>query len=497
MSSAAQIAELLAEVARLRADLEQTRTELQQTRTELQRATARVAALEAENTALREENAALRARLRGREKTRPPGDEGGSEEAPKPPRRRPPSGRKRGGQPGHDPSHRALLPVEQVDQVVPLKPKSCRACGKALSGSDPKPSRRQVTEIPRPEPIVTEYQQHALKCSCGVVTRADLPDGVPIGAFGPRLLAVVGICSGLYRLSKRQTQELLRDLFGVEMGLGSVPQCERIVSDAIAGPVEEAREHVQKQASAHLDETSWYEGHVKSYLWTMATTWVTVFMIATHRSAKIARSLLGTFSGILVSDRLKSYDFWPLRRRQFCWAHLERRFEEFLDCGVEARRVGKGLLAEVRLLWSWWHRVRDGPLKRSTFQTYMRPLRRRVLALLREGAACSHDGVAGTCRELLASEAALWTFVRVEGVEPTNNAAERALRHGVIWRRTSHGTDSTAGSRFVERVLTVVMSLRQQDRNVLDFVCDAVQAALTGGRVPSLLPDAARDAKAA
>jgi transposase len=471
----AKVEELLAEVARLRAE---HRAEVARLRAELDRA-------HAENAALREENAALRARLRGRGKADPPGEE---KPRPRPPRHKPPTGRNRGGQPGHEPSHRALLPPEQVDEVVALKPETCQDCGQALSGQDPSPLRHQVTEVPQPKPLVIEYQQHELRCGCGSITRAALPDGIPTGSFGPRLLALVGLCTGRYRMSKRQAQELLRDFFSVSMGLGSVSQCERIVSDALAWPVEEAHDYVQEQASANLDETTWYEGHVRSYLWTMATSWVTVFMIATHRSARVARSLLGTFSGILISDRLKSYDFWPLRRRQFCWAHLERRFEEFLLCGPEARRIGKALLGEVHQLWSWWHRVRDGPLKRSTFQTYMRPLRRRVLDLLRQGASCSHAEVAGTCRELLESEAALWTFVRVEGIEPTNNDAERALRHGVIWRRTSFGTDSQAGSRFVERILTAVTSLRQQNRNVLDFVTNAVQASMTGSPLPSLLP---------
>jgi transposase len=485
MSPSRQIAELQAQVAALLAQV----TALQ----------GQVAALQAENTrlrsenaALREENAALRARLRGREK--PPRNEAGegatATPAPPPPRK-PRSGRKRGGQPGHEPSHRQLLPVEQVDAVVPVKPAACGACGTRLSGDDPNPARHQVTELPRPEPIVTEYQRHALTCRCcGEVTRPDLPPGVPLGAFGPRLQAVVAICSGLYRLSKRQTQELLHDLFGVEMSLGSVPQCERVVSDALAAPVEDAHAYVQQQPSANVDETTWYEGHVKAYLWSMVTSFVTVFMIAAHRSSQVARTLLGTFAGVLVTDRLTTYDFWPLKKHQFCWAHLERRFREFLDCGEEARRIGTALLADVTLMWSLWHDVRDGPMTRASFRARMRPVQKRIHELLEQGTSCPHTEVAGTCKHLREREAALWTFVRVEGVPPTNNAAEQSLRHGVIWRRTSFGTDSRGGTRFVERILTVVQSLRQQRRNVLDFVTEACHAVLTGAPLPSLLPPA-------
>jgi transposase len=369
-------------------------------------------------------------------------------------------------------------------------PDTCSDCGEPLSGEDPNPSLHQVLEIPEPKVEITEYQQHSLLCKCGRLNRGELPPGVPRGhvAFGPRLQALVALLSGGCRLSKRKIQGLFLDLFGLEISLGSVSNCERAVSEALAEPVEEAHAYAQQQSAANVDETGWIEGKVKAYLWSMVTTFVTIFLIRATRCRDTAEELLGAFSGALITDRLKTYYYWPIYRHQFCWAHLKRRFEEFLLAGPEAKAVGEGLLADCRLMFSWWYRVRDGTLKRSTFRTYMQPLRGRVRALLEEGKVCPDPETAGTCRELLEKFEALWTFVRVEGVAPTNNAAERALRHGVLWRRASFGTDSRRGTDFVERILTVVTSLGQQNRNVFAFLTEACQARIHGTTAPSLLP---------
>jgi len=398
--------------------------------------------------------------------------------------------RKRGGQPCHKGSTRPLQPPEKVDRVVDLIPGSCSDCDEPLTGEDPNPSRHQVLEIPEPKVETTEYRQHSLLCKCGKLNRGELPPGVPRGhvAFGPRLQALVALLSGGCRLSKRKIQGLFQDLFGLEVALGSVSNCERAVSEALADPVEEAHAYAQQQSAANVDETGWIEGKVKAYLWSMVTTFVTIFLIRATRCRDTAEELLGSFNGALITDRLKTYYYWPIYRHQFCWAHLKRRFEEFLLAGPEPKRIGEGLLADYRLMYSWWYRVRDGTLKRSTFKTYMSPLRGRVRALLEQGEACTDPETAGTCRELLAKFEALWTFVRVEGVEPTNNAAERSLRHGVLWRRGSFGTDSKRGSVFVERVLTAVASLGQQNRNVFAFLAEACEARIHGTAPPSLVP---------
>lgn len=400
-----------------------------------------------------------------------------------------PSGRKRGGQPGHKGHSRPLLPVEEVDHEFDLKPDSCRWCEESLEGEDPSPQRHQVTDIPPISPEVTEYRLHALECSsCGKVTRAELPPGVSWSAFGARLQSMISMCSGDYKLTKRTIEELMMDFFGVNISLGSVSACEESVSEALEAPVEEACDYVQEQSVVYADETGWKEGNKKAWLWTAATSLVTVFMVHASRGKVGAQALLGQFAGVLVSDRWSAYNIWDVWTRQLCWAHLVRNFEAFVDRGGRGAKIGKALLAEVKIMFTWWYRVRDGTLKRSSFRTYMSPLRQRVEALLKKGAECGESKTQQACRRILKLAPALWTFVRLEGVEPTNNTAERAVRPGVLWRKGSFGTDSPRGSRFAERMMTTVATCKQQGRNVLDYVTSAVEASLRGEPAPSLLP---------
>lgn len=414
---------------------------------------------------------------------------------PKPPK--PPTGRRPGGQPGHEGHGRDLVPPDEVDQIVVLKPEQCGRCGRPLSGGDPDPWLHQVTETPPVKPHTTEYQQHTLACSgCGCETRASLPPGVPQGAFGPRLLAILAYLSGKGRLSKRQIQDAVEDLFGVTISVGAISEAEGKLSHALAAPVEEARAFVQEQPFAHVDETGWKEGSKKAWLWVAATPLVTVFMIHLRRGAQAAKALLGTFEGILITDRWSAYHpFWILQR-QLCWAHLIRDFQGFLEGGKKAVRIGKRLLKEAERMFSLWHRVRDGTLSHRGFRRTMKPVQHRVERLLVRGAEGADPKTASVCTGIMDLVPALWTFVRHEGIEPTNNAAERALRPAVLYRKGCFGTKSPEGSRFVERMLTVVATLRQQGRNVLDYLTQATQAAISRKAAPSILPPPAAEAAA-
>lgn len=450
---------------------------------------ARLKGFEARVAVLEKENAALKERLgkSSRNSSKPPSSDG-----PKGPARRTktPTGRKPGGQPGHDRHERSLVPIEDVDKLVVLKPARCCACGKRLVGADDAPRRHQVLELPEVRPVVTEYELHALTCACGAATTADLPVGVPTGAFGASVVAVVALLMGAYRLSKRAVPEVMRDLFGLSMSVGAVVGCQHRASEALAAPFEEARAAVIDAPVKHADETGWREARRRAWLWVVVTSSLTVFMVHARRHSGAARGLLGKAQGVLVADRHGAYNWWPAILRQFCWAHLIRDFTAIAERGDESERIGNALLAEVTRMFEWWHRVRDGTLARSTFCAYMRPLRARVEDLLREGAECWHPTTNETCKKLLAAADSLWTFVFVVGVEPTNNGAERAVRHAVLWRKGCFGTHSEAGSRFVERILTTRASLRQQNRSVLDFIRTACLAKLHGLAPPSLLMSA-------
>jgi transposase len=444
---------------------------------------ARLAALEATVQHLTEQ-----VQQNSRTSSRPPSSDPPQELGKRP--RREPTGRRPGGQPGHEGHNRAMVPVEEVDVVVPVKPARCWHCQHPLQGEDPQPQRHQVTEIPPVKPVVTEYQLHQLVCpACGEATRAEVPLGVPTGGFGPRLQATTALCTGGYHLSKRTTQSLLDDLFGVELGLGTITNLEQATTQAVAELVAEARAYVQRQPAAYADETGWREGQQRAWLWTTVTAWVTVFLVRPSRSGQVAQELLGEqFWGWLVTDRWSAYSWYPTWRRQLCWAHLLRDFEAMIARGGRSAAIGEALRGEARKMFQWWHRVRDGTLAPASFRTYMQPIRREVERLLEAGQTCGTPKTEGTCREIFRLRQALWTFVRHPGVEPTNNAAERAIRPGVLWRKGSFGTHSPEGSRFVEAMMTVMATLKQQHRNVLDYLTAACEATLHGERAPSLLP---------
>jgi len=420
--------------------------------------------------------------------SQPPSSDGPGVEKGKNKKKR--NGRNRGGQPGHPGTRRKLVAVEELKAEYDLKPDICRCCGENLSGEDAAPYRHQVAEIPPVKIEVTEYRLHTLTCaSCGVETRAKLPEGVPQGGFGPRFQAQVSILSGKYHLSKRETVGILDDFYGVELGLGSVPKLEQRTSEAIAPAVEEARVYVRTQPTAHQDETGWREGSKKAWLWVLATPWVSVFQVDLRRSAAVAKAMLGVdFKGILTTDRWSAYNWLENRYRQLCWAHLKRDFQSFVERGGDSQALGEALLVHHHQMFSSWHLLDKGHLTRAHFQEQLIPIRQQVGDLLRQGCTCSHSATAGTCRDILKRESALWTFIDVEGVPPTNNQAEQNIRPGVLWRNSSFGTQSKAGSRFVERILTVATTLKQQKRNLLDYLTQACESANFGRTVPSILP---------
>ncbi|HWT80868.1 MAG TPA: IS66 family transposase [Candidatus Methylomirabilis sp.] len=402
----------------------------------------------------------------------------------------PPSKKKRGGQPGHPKAHRALVPPEKVRDTINCIPISCRRCGHELSGEDPEPLIHQVAELPRIEPIVDEYRLHRLVCpDCGEKTCGVLPEGIPIGRFGPYLQAMLAMLAGAYRLSKRQIQQVSADMLGLKISTGMISKLERQSAAALEAPYNELATSVHQADAVNIDETSWREDRRKRWLWVTVTRLATVFTIARNRSGEIAAALLGSRDGQVVSsDRFSAYEWIMASWRQVCWSHLRRDFQAMIDRVDEGEPVGRRLLSLSNRLFHNWHRVRDGTLDWGGFQGRMARLRREVKQALEEGSRCSCAKTAATCFEILKVEEGLWAFTRVQGIDPTNNAAERALRHAVIWRRISGGTDSVLGSRFVERMLTVVATCRQQGGNVLDYLTSCFEASRRGQDIPSLLP---------
>jgi transposase len=454
-----------------------------------------IAQLHAAVATLTAQVAALTARLgqTSANSSRPPSSD--PPRKPSPPQT--PSGRRPGGQAGHPGSFRSLVDVEQVAQIVDCLPSACRGCGAALpeeaAADDPAPVRHQVWELPPVAVVVTEYRLAARRCGgCGQTTRAALPEGVTADGCGPRLTAVSATLSGRYRLSKRETAACLSDVFGAAVSVGTVSALEQTVSAALAPVVAEAAAAIQLAPVVNMDETPWREARRRVWLWTAVAVGVTLFEIHASRGGAVARAILGAaWAGIVGSDRGTMYNWLDRTRRQVCWAHLKRNVQKLVDWGPGPRPIGERLLAIEAEVFHHWHRFRAGDLDRAGLVVALEPLQATMTAALTEGAATGHPVAQSLCRGLLTVEPALWAFVTVPGVEPTNNAAEQALRPAVLWRKGSFGTHSPAGSRFVERMLTVTASCRQQhDRPLLTFLEDAVTAARTGTPSPSLLPTA-------
>jgi transposase len=395
-----------------------------------------------------------------------------------------PSGRRKGGQPGHPKRSRPDLPP---DAVVELRANACAHCSQPLVGNDPAPMRHQVIEVPPIRPYVTEYRRHRLTCPrCGKATCPALPSDAQ-GGYGPRVQAVSALLAGAYRVGKRGVARLMGDLFGVPISSAAVCDLQRKTAAALEPVVREAHAHVAGRPT-NVDETGWREGRKRGWLWVAVTARVTVFLVRLSRARAVLADLIPGGPGVLTTDRYSAYAHLPADRRQVCWAHLRRDFQAMIDRRNSGSVVGEDLLMLADILLGQWKRVRDGTLTRRGFrQSYLGWIREEVLALLGRGTACECATTAGVCRELLAIEPALYTFAAVEGVEPTNNAAERALRHAVCWRKTSYGTDSPSGSRFVERVLTVVATCRQQERDVLGYLAQCLDAAKRGSRPEPLI----------
>ena len=403
----------------------------------------------------------------------------------------PPSKRRRGGQRGHPRRLRALVPPERVASVTDCKPTECRRCGRALAGEDAEPRRHQVAELPPIEPVVHEYRLHRLCCPlCHATTCGVLPAGVSNSAFGPRLHAALSVLTGAYRLSKRQVSQLCSDLLGLTISLGMIAKSERITADVLERPVAELAGAVKATEAANIDETGWREAHRKAWLWVVVTSAGVVFRIVRSRAGSVARDLLGEEpKPIVISDRFPGYEWISLKSRQICWAHLRRDMQAMIDRDGDGAEVGRQLLWQSNKLFESWHKARDGTIQRSTFLQTVAWLRPMVRSSLERGAVCACPKTAATCSELLRLWDGLWTFTRVAGVEPTNNAAERALRHAVIWRRVSGGTDSEVGSRFVERMLSVVATCRQQGMSTLEYLTRCHRERLDGLPAPSLIPE--------
>lgn len=410
-----------------------------------------------------------------------------------PPVRKQPTGRKPGGQPGHTAHLRARLPRERLTEPIGhYLPDICQVCQEDLPAmpapGDPEPRWHQVVELP-PVPVqVVEYQAHARTCpNCGHLNWATIPADIRDHVCGPRLSATLSFLSGVLHASRRGIEEFVETVLGVPIALGTVSNLEQEMSAALATAHAQAQQAVQQAPAKNVDETGWKQAGAKRWLWGAATALAACFVIAPSRGAAGLAALLGKkIKGVVCSDRWSVYGQLKLGLRQLCWAHLKRDFQKLVDRGGEAGEYGELGLAAVHILFHEWHLFRGGG-SRAALQRELGPLREVMRSWLGEGARCEDAKASALCANLLAVEPALWTFLYKKGVEPTNNHMERLLRPGVLWRKNAFGSHSEAGCRFVERMLTVVQTLRLQQRPILEFLYQSLSAHRRGYRAPRLI----------
>ncbi len=461
-------------------------------RRELDVALARVALLEAQVGGLETQVKELLLQLQRNSSNSSTPPSANPLDAPKPVSK-PPTGRRPGGQTGHRGHHRVRLPAGRVNEIVTYIPSICTGCHASLpidpGPDDPEPTWHQVAELPKQAAIVTEHQAHARTCPCcGKLNRATIPAEVRAHVFGPRLAANMSYLSGRFHLGRRSVKEFVEAVYQVPVSLGTVVALERQTGAALIAPHDQARDAVRDAPVKNADETGWKQAGARRWLWTAATTTVAYFVIHVHRGARGLKELLGeAIRGIVISDRWWGYNGLPLGQRQVCWAHLKRDFQKCLERGGAGKVVGDIGLMVVEDVFTLWWEFRQRSLTREALGSQLEPLVDELRVALERGSGCADPKVSAFCDNLLTLYPALWLFAGVEGVEPTNNHAERILRMGVLWRKNAFGCHSESGCRFVERILTVVQTLRLQKRSVLDFLEESVIAHRSGTPAPALI----------
>jgi transposase len=402
-----------------------------------------------------------------------------------------PTGRKPGAQAGHPGTARRLLPVEQMDQVVQHRPAVCAHCQAPLPAEGPAvlAGRHQVAELPARAVRLIEHQSYACRCGhCGQLTRGRIPEELRASTVGERLSGFIGLLGAWVKGSRRAVAQVLQEALGCPIALGSISVREAELSQALQSPYAELTARLSESKVKYVDETGWKLKGRHRWLWVGATGREALFRVEKTRTEPALRRLLGgQLHGVFCTDRAGIYDRLPLGRRQVCWAHLKRDFTACRERAGPSAAVGQAALEVCGALFAAWRQFQRRTLTRRQLQQRIEPLRKRLRRVLEAGATCGVNKTVGLCRALLKRQAALWRFAGVPGLEPSNNLAERMLRPAVIWRKKSFGNHSEGGCRYVERMLSVIQTLRLRGRDVLGYLSQAVAAYRRGEPSPRLL----------
>jgi transposase len=489
------------EVERLRRELDDKDQEIRRQAEEIAKQRQQIADAEKQIADAEKQIADLERQLALRKQnstnsSKPPSSDGLAGE-PRPRGRRKKSRRKAGGQPGHRGAHRPLAPAERVDEIQSVLPEQCRHCGHALPTQIGQVQtmgavqRHQVTELPPIQARIIEYQCHRVICpECGESTRAALPEQAA-GHFGPQLTALIAYLTVVCRRPRRVVEALLAQVLGIEISLGSTQKCWEEASQAVAAPCQELEQRLKDEPVLNVDETGWRTNGAKRFLWAFVAARYVVYTVAATRGSEVLIRLLGAvFQGILCSDRFSAYLKYHPGKAQFCWAHLKRNLLGIVEFTKSSavERFCRDALAQHARLFRLWHKFRSGQIDRRQLLLRSIPIQKRIFTLAEQHLDSPHREVRNLATALFEHNHRLFIFLEHEGVEPTNNSAERALRTGVQWRKICFGNRSLNGELATARLLTVAETCDLQRLNVLAYLSAAIARHRKRQQAASLLP---------
>jgi transposase len=399
-----------------------------------------------------------------------------SQDPNRPKRSSQPSGKKPGGQPGHPGHKRAMYPPEKVHKTVEVRPEICPNCTSWVFGHIPIAVEiRQVIDLPEINPEITQYNIYTCKClGCWKHVRGNAPKEAERG-FGPRLMGFVTMLTGEGHLTKRKICSITAHL-GLKISLGALCNIHRLAGDLLQAPAESIQQFVLMQGKLNADESGWRVQKKRCWIWVGATAKATFFKIDPSRSHQAYRRIFGAFQGVLTTDRHGAYNEHN-GPKQSCLAHIDRHFEKMSERPGTDGSFGRLLEGQLDLIFGFWDEFKKGVFSRPILQEKANdPIENIRAALIFTTREAKNSKSAALAHDLLERFPTLWTFLFIEGVEPTNNLAERGLRPAVIFRKLSGGNQSSWGARFTERLMTVVCTLKQNAMNTFTFLTEVFAA---------------------
>jgi transposase len=387
-----------------------------------------------------------------------------------------PSVKKPGGQPGHTGHKKTLYPPEKITKTIEIRPEICPKCASWVFERIPVAVEvRQVIDLPEISPEITQYNIHTCKClGCWKHVRGDVPKEAERG-FGPRLMGFVTMLTGEGHLTKRKICSITAHL-GLKISLGALCNIHRLAGDLLQAPAEAIQQFVLRQDKLNADESSWRILKKRCRIWIGATSKATFFKIDPSRSSQAYRRIFGSYCGTLTTDRYGAYNEHE-GPKQSCLAHIDRHFEKMSERPGIDGSFGRLLEGQLDLIFGLWSEFKKGAFPRPILQEkaneHVENIRAALIFTAREA---KNSKSAALAYDLLGRFPTLRTFLFVEGVEPTNNLAERCLRPAVIFRKLSGGNQSDWGARFTERLMTVVCTLKQNATNAFTFLTEIFAA---------------------